>query len=74
MNPTASKGLGTIWISCTQRGFGNDPIAPGKGGEVSVQETVLAKYENIYSHSITKFTVVPGYTHVLCSKAMDENK
>lgn len=39
-----------------------------------MQETVLAKYRSIYSQSITKFTVVPGCTDVLCSKATDENK
>lgn len=39
-----------------------------------MQETVLAKYGNIYSQSIMKFTVVPGCTYVLCSKATDENK
>lgn len=39
-----------------------------------MQETVLAKYGNIYSKSITKFTFVPGCTYVLCSKAIDENK
>lgn len=72
--PNQSKGLSTTWISCTQRRFGKDPIAPGKGGEVSMQETVLSKYGNIYSQSITKFAVVPGCTYVLCSKAMDENK
>lgn len=39
-----------------------------------MQETVFAKYRNIYSQSITKFTVVPGCTYMLCSKATDENK
>lgn len=39
-----------------------------------MQETVLAKYRNIYSQAITEFTVVPGCKYVLCSKATDENK
>lgn len=39
-----------------------------------MQETPLAKYRNIYSKPITKFTVVPSCMYVLCSKATDENK
>lgn len=56
------------------RGFGRDHIALGKGGEVSIQQTVLAKYGNIYSQFLMKFTVVTGCTYVLCAKATDESK
>jgi len=74
INQTASKGLHSIWISHTRRGFGRDHVALGKEGEVSIQQTVLSNYGNIYFQFLMNFTVVTSCTYVLCSKATDENK